>query len=166
MGFLFLKDSANEKPWLIFFFSPKSSQFPFPIYENIRLPLLHGGLVHGLQRWPTLNCNPLLILNKSIFAGEISRKTFASGQHFAGPVRDQKRPWRLQGWWTNRCGSHNRVHFAHCFFHWPWNLKHCLSFASETSFPPFEALHTLFGINLKIFFFLLVKVLFGTLDWF
>ena len=64
------KDSANEKPWALFTMVP---QLPFPLYKNATYPsLAMCRLACDTPWWKTLNCNPLLIWNKSHTAGEIS----------------------------------------------------------------------------------------------
>ena len=42
--------------------------------------------------WLADTCNSLLILNKRMFAGEISGSLSVSSQYFGGPYRDQWRP--------------------------------------------------------------------------
>ena len=82
------KDLANEKPWTLFCFV----LFCFVLFFTISLPTSFrplkkhspypavGGLVQGSPWLQTLNCNFLLILNKPIFAEEISGSLFVSGQ--------------------------------------------------------------------------------------
>ena len=57
------------------------------------------GLACGSPWLQTLNCNSLLILNKPIFAGEISCSLFVSGQCLGGPYREQRilltAPWLM-----------------------------------------------------------------------
>lgn len=49
------------------------------------------------------NCNNMLILNKSTFAGEITSNLFCRSTFWA--YGDQRRPLTTE-WWGNRCGTH------------------------------------------------------------
>ena len=108
-----------------------------------------------------LNCNSLLILNKSVIAEEIRRSLFDLDQSFGGTYRDQN---RFQT--TPVLMSKNRSILtidpivAHCFAHIPWNLKVCL-YLGPTLMPAFsfEVLQALFRIYFKILLFL-IKFLF------
>ena len=77
--------------------------FPFPVQKLARV----------LSWLPTLNCNPLLILNKPIFAAEISGSLFISGQHYIHLMAN---------------GGLNEV----------WHLKHIAQWRTQSNYSKIE----------------------------
>ena len=62
-------DSANEEPWTLCLLEP--SQLPLPLCKSVLVSLLCGELAYGVLAYDspwlqTLNCDSLLITNKSL----------------------------------------------------------------------------------------------------
>ena len=72
------KDSANEKPWTLFIMTLPT--YFLLLYKYSSSPAIQG-LWSGLALLLTPNCNSLLILNKPIFAGEISGSLLFRSTH-------------------------------------------------------------------------------------
>ena len=113
---------------LFVYFSPPS--FFFPLSKSILLPLLCINL-HGSPWLQTLSYYPLLILNKSIFAGGIRGSLFVRSTFWwpvQGPEKTTPKAWA--GEWTGAVPTIEAV-AAHCFSCPSWSLKVCLSPGSE-----------------------------------
>ena len=101
-----------------------------------------------------LNCNSLLNLNKPIFAREISAVYLFQTNTLVALTGTTENLWWPQGWWANESDFSNGLH---C--HSPTlKLKDttCSWIWAQIPFV-FEALQTLFEINLKIFIFLVKR---------
>ena len=69
----FLAKTHPMKSYGLFYYGPPNFLF---LYKNILLSLPHGDL-HMVHHGCITNCHFLLILNKPIFVGEISRGLFS-----------------------------------------------------------------------------------------